>query len=83
MKEPPSDVRICIDLRLVKVGEMHRAVNPENYKMHSSTFADLDDESRGLTTFMTHMGFFRYEVLMFGLCSASEIFQRIMEQEPI
>ena len=46
-------------------------------------YVDLDDESKGLTTFMAHMGLFRYEVLMFGLCSASDIFQRIMEQEAI
>lgn len=39
----------------------------------------LDEESRALTTFVTHRGLFRYRVLNFGLASASEIFQRTMQ----
>lgn len=37
----------------------------------------LDDKSKELTTFVTHKGLYRYNVLdtTFGLCSASEIFQ--------
>ena len=34
----------------------------------------LDDESKELTTFITNTGLYRYNVLMFGLCSASETF---------
>jgi hypothetical protein len=36
-------------------------------------------ESRGITTFATHMGLFRSKRLSFGITSASEIFQRAIE----
>ena len=41
---------------------------------------ELDPESRYLTTFVTHKGLRRYTRLMFGLSSASEIFQEIIQQ---
>lgn len=41
---------------------------------------ELDEESRHVTTFITHQGMYRYKRLMFGVCSAPEHFQRIMEQ---
>lgn len=40
---------------------------------------ELDESSREITTFVTHKGLFRYKRLMFGVNSAPEIFQKIME----
>ncbi|XP_063965770.1 uncharacterized protein K02A2.6-like [Lytechinus pictus] len=36
---------------------------------------ELDEESRDITTFVTHKGVMRYKRLIFGLSSASEIYQ--------
>lgn len=36
---------------------------------------ELDESSRSITTFSTHVGLFRYKRLNFGISSASEIFQ--------
>ena len=36
----------------------------------------LDEESRPITTFITHLGLFRYKRLNFGTNSASEVFQK-------
>lgn len=41
---------------------------------------ELHPNSRYLTTFVTHKGLRRYTRLMFGLSSASEIFQEIIQQ---
>ncbi|XP_075144752.1 uncharacterized protein LOC142219865 [Haematobia irritans] len=41
---------------------------------------ELHESSRDITTFITHKGLFRYKRLMFGISSAPEIFQRIMEE---
>ncbi|XP_055604269.1 uncharacterized protein K02A2.6-like [Uranotaenia lowii] len=41
---------------------------------------ELKEESRYITTFITHMGLFRYKRLMYGIVVAPEIFQRILEQ---
>jgi len=38
----------------------------------------LDEESRHVTTFVTHRGLFRYKRLMFGLSSAPEKYQKII-----
>lgn len=40
----------------------------------------LDDESKHLTTFITHRGLFRYKRLVFGISCAPEMFQKILEQ---
>lgn len=40
---------------------------------------ELAEESRPITTFITHKGIFRYKRLMFGVNSAPEIFQRVFE----
>ncbi|XP_044760910.1 uncharacterized protein K02A2.6-like [Coccinella septempunctata] len=40
---------------------------------------ELHEESRAITTFITHKGMFRYKRLMFGVNSAPEIFQRTLE----
>ncbi|XP_055633366.1 uncharacterized protein K02A2.6-like [Toxorhynchites rutilus septentrionalis] len=41
---------------------------------------ELENGSRYITTFITHMGLFRYKRLMYGIACASELFQRILEQ---
>lgn len=41
---------------------------------------ELDEESRDITTFITNRGLFRFKRLPFGLVTAPEIFQRIMEE---
>ena len=40
---------------------------------------ELHDNSRYITTFVTHKGLFRYKRLLFGVNSAPEIFQRVFE----
>ena len=39
---------------------------------------ELEPKSREITTFITHIGTFRYKRLMFGISCAPEIYQRIM-----
>jgi hypothetical protein len=41
---------------------------------------ELEEESRYITTFSTHVGLFRYKRLNFGVSSASEIFQETIRQ---
>ena len=41
---------------------------------------ELDDESRNITVFSTHLGLRRYKRLSFGINSASEIFQNAVSQ---
>lgn len=41
---------------------------------------ELEPESRGITTFTTHKGLYRYKRLVFGLSSASEIYQHLIQQ---
>ena len=41
---------------------------------------ELDPESRDITTFITHKGLFRSKRLSFGINSASEIFQKAIEE---
>ena len=36
--------------------------------------------SRDVTTFTTHAGLFRYKRLMFGICSAPELYQHVISQ---
>ncbi|XP_061506861.1 uncharacterized protein K02A2.6-like [Anopheles gambiae] len=40
----------------------------------------LDEESKTLTTFITHRGLYRYKRMMFGISCAPEKFQKILEQ---
>ena len=42
---------------------------------------ELDEESREIGTFSTHIGNFRYKRLNMGICSATEIFQHVMESK--
>ncbi|RUA05255.1 MAG: hypothetical protein DSY43_04955 [Gammaproteobacteria bacterium] len=41
---------------------------------------ELEEESRNITTFITHKGLYRYKRLMFGICSAPELYQHIIQQ---
>ncbi|XP_078515295.1 TRPM8 channel-associated factor 2-like [Lissotriton helveticus] len=41
---------------------------------------ELDEQSRYITTFSTHLGLFRYKRLSFGISSAAEIFQETIRQ---
>ena len=41
---------------------------------------ELDETSRYITTFSTHEGLFQYNRLNFGITSAPEVFQRIVQQ---
>ena len=40
---------------------------------------ELEENSRPITTFITHKGLYRYKRLCFGINSAAEIFQKIEE----
>ena len=39
---------------------------------------EIDEDSRQITTFATHVGLFRYKRLLFGVKAASEIFQNVI-----
>ena len=41
---------------------------------------ELNEESRSITTFITHKGLFRYKRLMFGITSAPEKYQQVIQQ---
>ncbi|PIK62915.1 hypothetical protein BSL78_00150 [Apostichopus japonicus] len=41
---------------------------------------ELEESSREITTFVTHAGLFRYKRLMFGISSAPETYQHIIQQ---
>ena len=41
---------------------------------------ELDEMSRGITTFSCHVGLYRYKRLMFGISSAPELFQHLIQQ---
>ena len=41
---------------------------------------ELEENSRGITTFATHIGLFRYKRLTFGVNSVAEIFQKSIEE---
>ncbi|XP_033758102.1 uncharacterized protein K02A2.6-like [Pecten maximus] len=41
---------------------------------------ELDEDSRDITTFVTHTGLYRYKRLMFGISSAPEKYQQVISQ---
>ena len=41
---------------------------------------ELEESSRAITTFVTHKGLYRYKRLMFGISSAPEEYQQIVQQ---
>ena len=40
---------------------------------------EIEKESRYITTFSTHKGLYRYKRLNFGIASAAEVFQNIIQ----
>ena len=42
---------------------------------------ELHPDSRGITTFTTHCGLYRYKRLMFGISSAPEVYQHVIHLE--
>ena len=80
----PDTVRICIDLK-----QLNKVVQREGYiipaipqvlaKLAGSVYFAKLDASK-LTTFITPLGRFCMTRVSFGISSASEIFQRKMEQ---
>ena len=42
---------------------------------------ELEEDSRIINTFVSHVGLFRYKRLMFGISSAPEAYQHIMQQD--
>ena len=43
---------------------------------------ELEQQSRAITTFITHKGLYRYKRLMFGISSAPELYQYTIQQAP-
>ena len=41
---------------------------------------EISEQSRYITTFVCHKGLYRYKRLNYGVSSASELFQRILQQ---
>lgn len=41
---------------------------------------ELEEQSRNITTFVTHKGLYRYKRLMFGISSAPELYQHTIQQ---
>ena len=41
---------------------------------------ELNEESRRITTFVTHKGIYRYKRLMFGISCPPEMYQRVIQQ---
>ncbi|XP_038060004.1 uncharacterized protein K02A2.6-like [Patiria miniata] len=41
---------------------------------------ELDEQSRDITTFVTHKGLYRYKRLMFGINAAPEMYQNVISQ---
>lgn len=41
---------------------------------------ELSEESRGITTLITHQSLYRYKRLMFGISSAPEKYQQVIQQ---
>ena len=39
---------------------------------------ELEEESRKITTFVTHQGLYKYKRLVFGISSATEIYKKII-----
>lgn len=50
------------------------------YLTHGYHQLELDEESRFITTFYTHVGLWRYKRLFFGVNSAAEVFQNAIRQ---
>ena len=92
--KPDGDVRICVDMRRAnqaKIRERQPIPTVEVLQdLNGSTvFSRVDlkwgfhqillaEESRHVTTFVTHRGLYRYTRLMFGVTSGPEKYQQII-----
>ena len=93
---PKSDgeIRLCVGANEAVVRESHPILMVDEVLQNmneSAVFSKLDlkwgyhqieleNKSREITTFATHMGLFRYKRLMFGIMSAPELYQHIIQQ---
>ena len=89
-----GNVRLCIDIRQANKAvqrERNPIPNVEDTINGATAFSKLDltksfhqieleESSRYTTTFVCHKGLCRYKRLMFGINSAPELHQRIIQQ---
>ena len=88
----PSQIRICVDMRAPnKAIQRERHLTPtiddiiakvNGAKVFSKldlNAVELAEESRHLTVFSTHAGLYRYKILNFGVSSAAEVFQNLIQ----
>lgn len=94
--KPSGDIRLCVDMHQANkviqrerhpipiindILEMNKSsvfsktdLNMGIYQIHSS------EKSRGITTFITHKGLYRYRRSSFAINAAPEVFQHIISQ---
>ena len=86
--KPNGDIHVCVDMRRANqavIRERHPILTLESLN-GAALFSKLDlkwgyhqielnEDSRDITTFVTHQGVMRYKRLIFGLSSASETYQ--------
>ena len=94
--KPNGEVRLCVDMRANCAVERERypipTIDEARKDMNNSeVFSKLDlrwvyhqielsEESPEITTFITHKGLYRYKRLMFGISSAPEKYQQVIQQ---
>ena len=89
--KPDGEIRVCVDMRRANESIVSSIPTIEEVLQDlsgSTVFSKLDlkwgfhqvelaEESREITTFVTHRGLYRYRRLMFGIASAPENYQKI------
>ncbi|CAB3981067.1 Hypothetical predicted protein [Paramuricea clavata] len=78
--KPSGEITLCVDMRQANEAiqrERHPIPTIDEISFHQ---IELAEESRGITTFATHCGLYRYKRLMFGITSAPEVYQHIIQQ---
>ena len=94
--KPTGEIRLCVDMRCANEAVQRKrypipTIDDVLHEMNQSTvFSKIDlkwgfhqielEESCGITTFATHCGLFRYKRHMFGISSAPETYQHIIQQ---